>query len=253
MVRYRKGHYIVEEYVDKVLNKHPPNHPWQASKYFILEIARLSELWWTVRCKLRSTISINKFHLIGSELTPFFLLRRSAFIPPWFYPTVWREPVNAEKQTTSDCASRDKVRFPRCIAVPTWHCCPKKKMLGVGGIMRYRLVVYPAQGGRYGRLLDLPKSKIPVPVNWFVSRPVNSSLKSPESETNSNDIVLVGIGMHALLGRLEEMKISKYFTPFSSAHPLSALSYHSYFYSHPKTCRRYWIKVINSLFSSSFG
>lgn len=25
----RKGHYIVEEYVDKLINKHPPNQPWQ--------------------------------------------------------------------------------------------------------------------------------------------------------------------------------------------------------------------------------
>ncbi|KAF7326397.1 ATP-synt-DE-N domain-containing protein [Mycena venus] len=26
---YRKGHYIVQEYVDKVINKHCPTHPWQ--------------------------------------------------------------------------------------------------------------------------------------------------------------------------------------------------------------------------------
>ncbi|KAJ6510384.1 hypothetical protein C8R45DRAFT_963918 [Mycena sanguinolenta] len=26
---YRKGHYIVQEYVDKVVNKHCPTHPWQ--------------------------------------------------------------------------------------------------------------------------------------------------------------------------------------------------------------------------------
>ncbi|KAK6992091.1 ATP-synt-DE-N domain-containing protein [Favolaschia claudopus] len=28
---YRKGHYIVQEYVDKVINKHCPTHPWQYS------------------------------------------------------------------------------------------------------------------------------------------------------------------------------------------------------------------------------
>ncbi|KAF7784948.1 hypothetical protein Agabi119p4_1113 [Agaricus bisporus var. burnettii] len=82
---YRKGHYIVEEYVDKVFNKHPPNHPWQ-------------------------------YAFGESQLTP--------------------------------------------------------------------------------------KNKLPQIVQAVIS-----SLKSPESETNSNDIVLVGIGMHALLGRLEEMKI----------------------------------------------
>lgn len=31
-----KGHYIVEEYVDKVINKYPPNQPWQVSLYFSL-------------------------------------------------------------------------------------------------------------------------------------------------------------------------------------------------------------------------
>ena len=28
---YRKGHYIVSEYVDKVINKHCPTFPWQVS------------------------------------------------------------------------------------------------------------------------------------------------------------------------------------------------------------------------------
>jgi len=31
-----KGHYIVEEYVNKVVNKYPPNQPWQVSLYLHL-------------------------------------------------------------------------------------------------------------------------------------------------------------------------------------------------------------------------
>lgn len=51
----------------------------------------------------------------------------------------------------------------------------------------------------------------------FVS-PSNSSLMSPESETSSNTIVLIGYGPHAQLARLEEMKISKF--PFLFSHSL---------------------------------
>jgi len=48
---------------------------------------------------------------------------------------------------------------------------------------------------------------------YFVS-PFNSSLTSPESETSSNSIVLIGYGTHAQLARLEDMKISEF--PFLS-------------------------------------
>lgn len=82
---YRKGHYIVEEYVDKVINKYPPNQPWQ-------------------------------YAFGESQLTP--------------------------------------------------------------------------------------KAKLPQIVQAVIS-----SLTSPESETSSNSIVLVGFGIHAQLARLEEMKI----------------------------------------------
>ncbi|KAJ3568549.1 hypothetical protein NP233_g5640 [Leucocoprinus birnbaumii] len=81
---YRKGHYIVEEYVDKVINKHPPNQPWQYA---------------------------------------------------------------------------------------------------------------------FGESQMTPKSKLPQIVQAVIS------LTSPESETSSNSIVLVGYGTHAQLARLEEMKI----------------------------------------------
>jgi len=40
--------------------------------------------------------------------------------------------------------------------------------------------------------------------------PLSSSLTSPESETSSNSIVLVGYGAHAQPARLEEMKISEF-------------------------------------------
>lgn len=40
-----------------------------------------------------------------------------------------------------------------------------------------------------------------------------SSLASPDSETCSNTVVLVGFGTHAQLARLEEMKISKFRVP----------------------------------------
>lgn len=44
---------------------------------------------------------------------------------------------------------------------------------------------------------------------YVFSLPI-SSLTSPESETSSNSIVLVGYGTHAQLARLEEMKISEF-------------------------------------------
>ncbi|KAF5352793.1 hypothetical protein D9756_006207 [Leucocoprinus leucothites] len=102
---HRKGHYIVEEYVDKVINKYPPNQPWQFGE---------------------------------SQLTP-------------------------------------KAKLPQIV----------------------QAVIRPKQQCLYGAMVLAGRE-------WAT---MNHSLTSPESETSSNSIVLVGFGIHAQLARLEEMKI----------------------------------------------
>ncbi|KAJ7902658.1 hypothetical protein B0H14DRAFT_3707776 [Mycena olivaceomarginata] len=41
---YRKGHYIVQEYVDKVVNKHCPTHPWQFGDSQVCAKAKLPQI-----------------------------------------------------------------------------------------------------------------------------------------------------------------------------------------------------------------
>ena len=96
----RKGHHIVEEYVDKVINKYPPNQPWQVSLYLHL-LSRIhapdQKLFLTVRSESLSSSS--------------FFTRRNWPSLSYFYPTVWREPVDAENQAASDNLCCDKVSW----------------------------------------------------------------------------------------------------------------------------------------------
>jgi len=69
--------------------------------------------------------------------------------------------------------------------------------------------------------------------HMYLVSPLSSSLTSPESETSSNSIVLVGYGAHAQLARLEEMRISE-FRFLSCAFPGSSIVD----FGHPKPDHR---------------
>ncbi|KAF9446501.1 hypothetical protein P691DRAFT_183335 [Macrolepiota fuliginosa MF-IS2] len=51
---YRKGHYVVEEYADKVINKHPPNQPWQFGETQLAPKAKLPQIIQAVISSLSS-------------------------------------------------------------------------------------------------------------------------------------------------------------------------------------------------------
>ncbi|KAJ6482182.1 hypothetical protein C8R47DRAFT_981942 [Mycena vitilis] len=51
---YRKGHYIVSEYVDKVVNKHCPTHPWQFGESQVCPKAKLPQIIQAVISSLAS-------------------------------------------------------------------------------------------------------------------------------------------------------------------------------------------------------
>ncbi|KXN84982.1 hypothetical protein AN958_11827 [Leucoagaricus sp. SymC.cos] len=65
---YRKGHYIVEEYVDKVINKYPPNQPWQFGESQMTAKAKLPQIVQAVISSLASPdseTSSNAIVLVG--------------------------------------------------------------------------------------------------------------------------------------------------------------------------------------------
>ncbi|KAJ7226246.1 hypothetical protein B0H12DRAFT_1030531 [Mycena haematopus] len=73
---YRKGHYIVQEYVDKVVNKHCPTHPWQFGDSQVCPKARLPQIIQAIISSLASpdseTISntlVLVAHGISGDLT----------------------------------------------------------------------------------------------------------------------------------------------------------------------------------------